>query len=76
MVAIVRRRVRAEADGVITVKCPEVRKGDEVEVIVKAAPPVDDLPSFERYFGICRGLFGSDDEIVEFIRQERQSWER
>jgi len=34
MVAIVRRRVRAEADGVITVKCAEVRKGHEVEVIV------------------------------------------
>jgi hypothetical protein len=64
----------------IEIATPELREGDRVQVIVIPAVPA---PATERQSGLdiiesYKGppLFGSVEAVEEYLKQERDSWDR
>ena len=74
----VRQRVRVQEGGRIELRSPELRAGDEAEVIVLVdevrgnAPPPDRTNS--SFLGAGQGSFRSASEADEFLRKERDQW--
>ena len=56
--------------------------GDQVVMTLQKVDPAQKFPSlrrkkgvdFSKYFGIAKGTFDSVEEIDEYIRNERESW--
>jgi hypothetical protein len=81
MVAAIKQTVTVGPGGVVQVSSPELRVGARAEVIVlvesseetSAQAPEPGLSSF---IGKGKGLFKSVEEVDEFIRSERDQWDR
>jgi hypothetical protein len=84
MSAIIHREAVVGPDGKIEVSAPELQPGQHVSVTIEPAPasptpqpPADGLHMIdiiEESPG--QRLFKTADEVDEYIRQERDSWDR
>jgi len=76
MSTAIRKSVRVQAEGVIEVRSPQLHAGTRADVIVilddEEQAPHRPLAS---YVGSCKGTFKTAEEVDEFIRRERDSWE-
>jgi hypothetical protein len=79
MATIIEREAVVGPDGTIEIKTPELAPGQRVKVIVEAegvVPPrgrhvidiVENLPGHRQ--------FKTAEEVDEYIREERDSWDR
>lgn len=80
MVTTVKQRVRVGPDGSVHVQSPELRPGEEAEVIVlmkggNGSADGRDLMQWSDFIGKGKGLFNSVDEIDAYIRELRDEWE-
>ena len=76
MTTAIRKSVTIQAEGVIEVRSPQLHTGARADVIVI----LDDEPQAPRrplasYVGACKGTFRTVEEVDEYIRRERDSWE-
>lgn len=69
-----RQKVVVQPGGVVEVRSPELPDGATVEVIVllESPPPLQGL---SRFIGAASGNFATPEEVDQFIRQERESWD-
>lgn len=79
MGTVIHTRAVVGPDGTIEIRAPELSPGQEVEVTVEVqtAPP----ESGQHVIDIIRNLpghlvFKTAEEVDEYIREERDSWER
>ncbi|NET38344.1 MAG: hypothetical protein F6K19_41170 [Cyanothece sp. SIO1E1] len=78
MISGVRTKVTVQAGGLIELRSDELPEGATVEVIVLLdIPKAEDTQSrgLSRFIGAAKGNFSGTEEIDEFVRQERDSWE-
>lgn len=80
MVQAIKKRVRVQAGGVVSVQDASLPEGAEAEVIVLLSEAVEaerleDLPSLESMVGAAKGLFSSPEEIDQYIRDLRDEWD-
>ena len=71
-----RQKVVVQPGGVVEVRSPELPDGETVEVIVlleSQAKPL--LQGLSRFIGTAPGNFATPEEVDQFIRQERESWD-
>lgn len=77
MATTIKRSVTIQPGGRIELSAPELTPGALAEVIVVLKD--DETPSARRplasYVGACKGSFVTADEVDEFLRRERDSWE-
>ena len=78
----IRQTVTVESEGVLEVRSPEFVRGASAEVIVRLAegPSATAEPAMPKrtmmsLFGSAKGLFNSPEEVDEFLRRERDSWD-
>lgn len=65
------RKVRLEVD------TPDLPVGTRLTVIMEpVAPEEEEKVPLSTFFGKARGLFGSVQEVQDFIREERNSWDK
>jgi hypothetical protein len=81
MLLAARQVVTVQVNCQIVLRAPQFQPGTQVEVIVLEQPPAtaDDLGPpvpLRSLIGSCKGMFKSADEADEFIRKERESWDR
>ncbi|HYE19145.1 MAG TPA: hypothetical protein VEA69_11910 [Tepidisphaeraceae bacterium] len=81
MVAAIKQTVTVGPGGVVQVSSPELRVGARAEVIVLVDAPEDASPStpgpgLSSFIGKGKGLFKSVEEVDQFIRSERDQWDR
>ena len=80
MVQAIRKRVRVQAGGVVSVQDAGLPEGAEAEVIVllgEAAESDDPegLPSLESMFGAAKGVFRTPEEADAYLRELRDEWD-
>jgi hypothetical protein len=84
MSAIIHREAVVGPDGKIEVSAPELQPGQRVSVTIEPEPdslapqPRDDSLHMIDIIEASSGqrLFKTADEVDEYIRQERDSWDR
>jgi hypothetical protein len=70
-----RQKVVVQPGGVVEVRSPELPDGATVEVIVLLETPPPLLQGLSRFIGAASGNFATPEEVDQFIRQERESWD-
>jgi hypothetical protein len=75
MVAAIKQLATVQPDGKIEVTSYELRPGSRVEVIVLTT---DNAPkrTLSSFIGSGKGCFSSVEEVDQFIRSERDAWDR
>ena len=75
MVAAIRQLAIVQPDGKIEVTSHELRPGSSVEVIVLST---DNAPerTLSSFIGSGKGCFSTIEEVDQFIRSERDTWDR
>lgn len=85
MSAIIHREAVVGPDGHIDIAAPELRPGQRVSITIepepaagaKAYPPEGKLPMIDLMEEAPgQQLFKTADEVDEYLRQERDSWDR
>ena len=82
MVQAIKEWVTIKAGGLIELRRPQLPEGAlaEVIVILENDAPLATLGSEESklsdFFGVCRGMFRSKEEVDEYIRELREEWDR
>jgi hypothetical protein len=74
MMQAIRQRVRVKTGGVIEVRSPELRPGDEADVIVVVENGAGPARRWKDLLGKGKGAFRTAQEADEFLRRERDSW--
>ncbi len=75
MVAAIRKTVTIQPGGTIEIRSPELPEGGTAEVIVLVERQETKPRRLMDFFGTARGGFSSPDEVDDYIRRERDSWE-
>ena len=85
MLPVIRQTLTVQADGRIEIRSPQLRPGDQAEVIVllsgtrepgpapAPAPPGRNLTSF---IGAAKGTFQSAQDVDAYVRGLRDEWDR
>ena len=74
MTKVLRQRTTVQSGGVIALQSNELPAGATVDVIVLVEEaPVKPI-SLSKLIGTARGCYNNPEEIVEYIRQEREQW--
>lgn len=73
MLTEIRQQVIVQLGGIIQIHSPELPDGAKVEVIVILDTPSKPRP-LATFTGAAQGSFSTPDEVDEFIRQERDTW--
>lgn len=83
MSTTVRREAVVGPDGKIEINVPELQPGQHVTVTIQPeqtaseAPPEEKISMYDFIKDLPGGrLFKSAEEVDEYLRQERDSWER
>lgn len=91
MQEVLQQQVTVQAGGKVELVCPELKAGEVVDVVVSAvvgpARSSDGQPGSENSTprrsvldilndGPSERLFKTADEVDEYIREERDSWDR
>jgi hypothetical protein len=75
----IRARVIVGEGGRIEIHASQLKPGSSVEVIVlQAAPssPSEGPAPLSTLIGSCKGMFASRQEADDYLRKERESWDR
>ena len=75
MLHAVRQRVTIGQDGTISLHVPELKPGSLADVIILEAPDQKPKKGLTSFIGKGRGCYKSVDEVDDFIRNERISWD-
>ena len=81
MVAAIKQTVTVGHDGVLEVRSPQLQEGMRAEVIVlidtvdPVTAPASDA-TLASFIGSAKGCFTSVEEADQFIRSERDEWDR
>ncbi len=71
-----RQKAIVQPGGVIEICSPELPSGATVEVIIfMESLPNEPKKSLTSFIGTAKGSFVTSEEVDQFIRQERDSWE-
>jgi len=71
-----RQKAIVQPGGVIEICSPELPSGTTVEVIILIeSPPAEPEKPLISFVGAAKGSFVTSEEVDQFIRQERDSWE-
>jgi hypothetical protein len=82
MVAAIRQTVTVGPDGVIELRAPQLQPGVRAEVIILVESPAQAVGSqtaprsLSSFIGAGRGSFASVEDVDNFIRSERDEWDR
>ena len=76
MLEAIRERTTVKTGGILELCHPELPVGAEAEVIIMVERPDVPPAPLVSFLGRAKGCFGSVAEVDEFLRGERQSWER
>ena len=76
MVHALRKKVTVKPGGVVELRSPELIPGSTVEVIVLQEKEPRKASSLGNLFGAGKGVFSTPEEADEFIRKERDLWDR
>lgn len=76
MTRIVRQRVKVQEGGRIELRSAELRAGQEAEVLVLVVEEAAGARTNRSFLGSGRGAFASERDVDEFLRRERDQWER
>jgi len=78
MLNAIREKVTVKAGGKIVIQSPELVEGTMADVIVMVDQPTIEPPPISSYFKVKKGkgAFKSSKEVDEFIRAERDAWEK
>lgn len=60
----------------LKVATPDWPEGTRVRLTLEPVPPEEEKVPLSTFFGKGKKLFGSTQEVVDFIREERNSWDR
>ena len=71
-----RQRVTIQPGGKIILQSPDLRAGEEVEVIASVMPSAERDLSPLSLVGSGKGLYKSADDVDAYINSERDSWEK
>jgi hypothetical protein len=71
-----RQRVTIQPGGRIVLQSPELRPGEEVDVIASVLPSATRDLSPLSLVGSGKGLYKSAEEVDAYINQERDAWEK
>ena len=74
-----RRHVIVGEGGRIEIRASELKPGTCAEVIVLQASPASPSEGpapLSSFIGCCKGMFASREEADEYLRGERDSWDR
>jgi hypothetical protein len=78
MVETLRRQVIVGEGGSIEIRDSSLRPGSRAEVVILQEPPVPPSgspPPLTSLIGSCKGMFRSRQEVDEYLRGERESWD-
>ena len=76
MLSGLRQKVVVQPGGVVELRSPELPAGTTVEVIVLLEPePEKYSRPLASFIGAAKGNFATPEEVDQFIRQERDTWE-
>lgn len=78
MVQALKKRVRVEAGGVVSIQDASLPEGAEAEVIVLVGEALGDEPCplpLTDIIGSGKGLFATPDEVDQYIRDIRDEWD-
>lgn len=71
-----RQKATVQPGGVIEICSPELPSGATVEVIILMELLLNEPnKSLTSFIGTAKGSFVTSEEVDQFIRQERDSWE-
>jgi hypothetical protein len=73
---VLRQRVTIQPGGKIELQSPELRAGEEAEVIVSVLPSAKRDISPLSLVGSGKGLYKTADEVDAYLNKERDSWEK
>ena len=81
MSTVIHREAVVGPDGHIDIAAPELRPGQRVSVTVETEPEAVAAPPEPSLYDLVKDLpgglmFKTADEVDEYIRQERDSWDR
>lgn len=77
----IRKHARVQHGGVISVQDPNLTEGADAEVIILVPRTSndlgqsEDLPSLRSMIGAAKGIFGSAEEIDQYMRDLRNEWD-
>jgi hypothetical protein len=78
-----KEHVTVQPGGLIEIRRPDLPTGTTAEVIIvlpdeagNGHPPPPPGPPLASYFGSCRDMFKSADEVDAYIRSLRDEWDR
>lgn len=75
MLQAIRQQVIIQPGGRIEIHSPELKPGQQAEVIVMIKGPIDKQLLLSSLIGKGKGAFNSPEEADEFLRKERDAWE-
>lgn len=71
-----RQKAIVQPGGVIEICSPELPSGATVEVIILIESPPNEPEKFlTSFIGTAKGSFVTSEEVDQFVREERDSWE-
>jgi hypothetical protein len=78
MSTVIRREAVVGPDGRIEISAPELQPGQRVSITIESEPAAAAEPSlYDLVKDLPGGLmFKTAEEVDEYIRQERDSWDR
>ena len=79
MLQAIREHATVQPGGLLELRHPELPVGAEVEIVimVETAPHAPETPpSLASLIGQGSGCFANAAEVDDFIRAEREAWER
>jgi len=61
--------------GKLSIRCPELPEGARVRIVVLIEEPLPEIQPLACYVGRSRPSFRTVEEVDDFIRRERDSWD-
>ncbi|MBW4550428.1 MAG: hypothetical protein KME35_04875 [Aphanocapsa sp. GSE-SYN-MK-11-07L] len=71
----IRQKVIVQTGGVVELQSPDLPEGAIVEVIVLLEPEIEQSRTLTSFIGAAKGSFLTPEEVDQFIRQERDTWD-
>ena len=78
MIQAIRERAIVKPGGTIEIRNPALPEGASAEVIVMIETGINPTspPALTSLLGSCRGVYGSAEEIDQYLRELRDEWDR
>ncbi len=79
MLQAIREQTIVKVGGLLELRHPELLEGTAVEIVImlESTPPTTAIPpTLASLIGLGRGCFTNAQEVDDFVRSERDAWER